>query len=113
MPMPAAMAQNLGNLIDALNPYTGINRAGYNPTGEMDIYAGNPAPTIPPTGTIGQVEIEVDTRYPGEWSFKGQPQKINKAVRIRYRFPVLDSQGNPLYWIDDYLLIGYEGANGG
>ncbi len=123
MPMPPAMAQDLGNLIDQLNPYTDLARPGYPMTGGMNVYGGNPAPTVPPTGSVGQIHIEVDSKYPGEWSFKGEPQHVSKAVRIRYRFPVLSGPlpaagatgpaPTVLYWIDDYLLIGFEGANGG
>ena len=55
----------------------------------------------------------------GEWTFKGQPQKINKAVRILYRYPVLGPPaGQPptrpvLYYVEDYLLIGFEGSGAG
>jgi hypothetical protein len=114
MPMPAGMAQDLGNLLENLNPYSGRAAApGYPlPTGEMDIYAGNPAPTVPPSGTVPQIEFEVETRYPPTWDFKGQPQRIAKAIRIRYRIPVINpSTGAVLYYVDDYLLIGFEGSN--
>ena len=115
MPMTPGMAQDLGNLIEALNPYSGRAAApGYPPpTGEMDIYAGNPAPVVPPAGTVPQIEFEVETRYPPSWDFKGQPQRIAKAVRIRYRIPVIDPSNHNavLYYVDDYLLIGFEGSN--
>jgi hypothetical protein len=114
MPMASAMAQALGNLIQDLNPYAGLTQLAKSlSTGDMDIYFGNPAPTMPPSGTVDQIHMEVDGRYPGEWNFKGQPQKINKAVRIKYRVPVKDANGNVLYWVDEYLLIGYEGSNCG
>jgi hypothetical protein len=119
------MAQNddLGSLISLLNPYTNNRQVskGGQPTGDWDIYTSNPTPT--PGGasgaTIPQIQLQVDANYPGEWTFKGQPQKINKAVRILYRFPVLGPpSGSPptptvLYWVEDYLLIGFEGSGAG
>jgi len=35
------------------------------------------------------------------------------AYRIKYRFPINDKDGNALYWLEDYLLIGFEGSMGG
>lgn len=118
MPMTTAMAQNLGDLIEQLNPYSGRPAApGFPPpTGQMDIYAGNSNPTVPPSGTVWQIEFEEQTRYSPTWDFKGQPQSVAKAVRIRYRIPVLDPAnpaGPPLHYVDDYLLIGFEGSNAG
>jgi len=115
MPMQPPMAQHLGDMIEELNPYsTGVRAAGYT-TGGMDFYAGNDLPVIPPAGDPRQFIIEVDNKYAGdyagEWTFKGQPQRIAKAVRFRYRFPVLDASGAVLYYVDDYLLLGYEGSN--
>ena len=118
MAMPAAMAQDLGDLINTLNPYTG-NTGSLLPkgttTGDMNIYTADAiaAPPVPPGTHRDRIMLEVDSKYPGEWTFKGEPQRINKAVRIRYRFPVMDSSGTLLYWVEDYLLIGFEGANGG
>jgi hypothetical protein len=114
MPMTAAMAQHLGNLIQDLNPYAELTSTTKDrKTGEMDIYFGNPTPSHPPRGTMEQIQIEVDGRYAGEWNFKGHPQKVNKAIRIKYRVPVTNSAGVVLYWVDEYMLIGYEGANCG
>ena len=102
-----AMDTDLGKLICMLNPYT----QDRTKTTEMDIYVENPDPGKIPTD-YRQVDLEVDTEYPGEWEFKQQQQRINTAARIRYRYGVKDSAGNVLYWIDDYLLIGYEGSGG-
>jgi hypothetical protein len=55
--------------------------------------------------------LEVDDHYYGEWNFNGQPQKISRALRIRYRYPVKAPSG-VVYWLEDYLLIGFEGADG-
>jgi hypothetical protein len=99
-----AMEKTVGELICRLNPYTH----------EMDIYVGNPKPNDD-NGNPCQVELEIDDKYPGEWSFKGEPQRINRSIRLRYRYPVRDKEhpNTILYWVNDYLLIGYEGAGGG
>jgi hypothetical protein len=109
-----AQADDIGNLIMLLNPYTDKpNTPKYGQsTGEMDVYMGQNA-------GIPQIQLQVDANYPGEWTFKGQPQKINKAVRILYRYPVLGPPaGQPptqpvLYYVEDYLLIGFEGSGAG
>ncbi len=49
----------------------------------------------------------------GDWAFKGQPRRIDTALRIAYRWAKKDDDGNFICWITDYLLIGYEGSNGG
>ena len=52
-------------------------------------------------------ETEWDV-YAGTWAFKGQPQRIAKAIRIPYCYT--DPKTNlPVL---DYLLIGYEGSGG-
>jgi|SRR5271167_490050 len=109
MPMTPLMAEALGNLINDLNPYfdTAI---GSN--WEMDIYMGNPSPTSPPSGNANQIEVEVDSKYPGQWNFGGQPQNINRALRIRYRYQKESASGTS-YYLEDYLLIGFQGTGGG
>jgi hypothetical protein len=111
--MAQSMEEVLGELVCDLNPYITPN------TTEMDIFLVAPAAgTKPPD--LSQVELEVDTKYSAEWDFKGQPQRVNTAVRIKYRYGVgkdktkpVDPKTNPaVYWIEDYLLIGYEGAGG-
>ena len=122
MPMPADMAQALGSLINEVNPYTEKKTEPERRplTGPMDIYTGaaapdgySPAATAKNGGNTAQIRLETDSKYPGEWMFKGQPHRVSKSVRIRYRFPVLGDDGSVLYWTEDYLLIGFEGANGG
>jgi hypothetical protein len=106
---------DLGQLILNLNPYTNRDIPYSDPVvtvGNMDIYLNQPGPgTAAPD--ISQVEVEPDGPYRQEWTFKGEPQKVGMAYRIKYRFPVNDSSGNPLYWLEDYLLIGFEGSMGG
>ncbi|MBV8504462.1 MAG: hypothetical protein JOZ11_01400 [Alphaproteobacteria bacterium] len=57
--------------------------------------------------------MEMDRYGTGDWNFKGQPRRIDTALRIAYRWPKMDTNGNFVCWITDYLLIGYEGSNGG
>ncbi|HTV45442.1 MAG TPA: hypothetical protein VMF05_09005 [Stellaceae bacterium] len=67
-----------------------------------------PAPTAPPDMT--GVWIEEDKQHP-HWEFKQQPHRIAKAVRIAYRWPY--TVGTQTVWITDYVLVGFEGSNGG
>jgi hypothetical protein len=78
---------------------------------DMDIHTRPPSPDNHPYGGI---EIEQDAGYPGDWSFKGQAQKVNKVLKIKYRAAIhkKDQHGYPTnevdYWMTAYLLIGYE-----
>ena len=118
MPMTAVEAQDLGNLINDLNPYyddsIGLGLAVAPPAApawEMDLYMGAPV-AVPPGGVANQIEVQVDNEYTGQWNFGGQPQNIARALRIRYRYPARSPSGQ-VYWREDYLLIGYEGSGGG
>jgi hypothetical protein len=113
-----APADDLGNLILNLNPYTNRTITDITPNrtiGQMDIYCGSPASgTNPPD--VSQIEVEADGPYRQEWTFKGEPQKVGMAYRIKYRFAVsyVDSAGTThRSWLEDYLLIGFEGSMGG
>lgn len=126
---------DLGEVILRLNPYSNnphLVRGSL--TGPVDIYMRAPPILAPreqaqagaptrletinrlggrePTGTIADIELEMEGDYPAEWTFKGQPQKVFKTVRIKYRYPMLDGQTPPniLYWVEDYMLIGFEGG---
>lgn len=106
-----SVAEDLGKLIILMNPYTSGSATGMDPhmfVDAFDIYTS--PPSSPPSGSSDPKKIwmEVDKRYPGEWTFKGQPHHVNTALRIAYRWARKDN-----IWITDYLLIGYEGANGG
>ena len=115
-----SQADDLGTLILKLNPYTNRDIPNSDPTlkaGEMDIYLNQPASGTPPPD-ISQVEVELDGPYRQEWTFKGEPQKVGMAYRIKYRFPVYEKpaegeEPEPLYWLEDYVLIGFEGGMGG
>jgi hypothetical protein len=116
---------HLGDLIIRLNPYAN-NKEPHRgqTTGPVDIFMRK-APNWPPvgataaapgapTGDLAEVQVEMESNYPAEWTFKGQPQKVYKTARIKYRYPVLDGPNSTtvLYWVEDYMLIGYEGGPG-
>jgi hypothetical protein len=117
----ATPAQDLGNLILSLNPYTNRDLPDSDPTlvaGPMDIYLNQSASGTTPD--VSQIEVELDGPYRQEWTFKGEPQKVGMAYRIKYRFPVSKKPAPgtttpppPLYWLEDYVLIGFEGGMGG
>jgi len=109
----------LGDLICRLNPYT---RLPTNPntglsTGFMSIgmlpsaqpgYKAND-----PNSTIACMGIEVERQYKPVWTFKGQEQTVQAAIRIPYRFPVYSDGGKQLlYWQTEYLLLGFVGGGG-
>lgn len=111
-------AEDLGNLILRLNPYTNRDMPYSDPAlaaGEMDIYCNSPS-SGKPAPDVSQIEVELDGPYRQEWTFKGELQKVGMAYRIKYRFPVYrqdDAGKTPLYWLEDYVLIGFEGGMGG
>jgi hypothetical protein len=98
----------LEELIARLNPYTS------GQVNDMDLYIRPPNPDDPNGDQGSSIELELDADYPGEWNFKGAPQKLNKVLRIKYRCKVRKggSDQNPNtpveYWMTAYLLIGYE-----
>lgn len=105
----------LGKLICDMNPYTEMPKYEMHyalKTGKMNVYVGNPV-SANSDGTVDQIEVEVEANYPAQWAFKGQAQNVNTALRIKYRFPVLDKDQNPLYWVTEYLLVGYLGSGAG
>ncbi len=97
--------KQLIKLIAMHNPYT------TGKPGDMDFLVMPPTATSP---EYSQFHVELDGDYPGDWSFKGQPQKINKVLRIQYRAKATakNAQGNAHpegdYWMSAYLLIGFE-----
>ena len=96
-------------LMAMMNPYTS------GQVDDMDLYIGHPTSGAS-DGDPSQIELELDGDYPGEWSFKGQPQKLNRVLRIKYRCKVRkkDANGNQnpsdtnFYWMTAYLLVGFE-----
>jgi hypothetical protein len=115
-----SVAEDLGKLIIMLNPYTKGAADGMDPhTFTAAAPSAGPAgaaPAAPAAGSgsgPGRIWMEIDTKYADDWTFKGQPHSISKAVRIAYRWAKKDDNGNILYWVTDFLLIGFEGSNGG
>jgi hypothetical protein len=115
------VAEALGTLIATANPY--LKAGGTSEVGRTSEARGLTMHFLQPNlGADGvpvekpvsltDINLEEDSRYPGEWMFKGQPQKIHKALRIQYRYPKRGHNGK-FYMVTDYLLIGFEGTNGG
>jgi hypothetical protein len=99
------------SLINSHNPYTS------NSMTDMTIYTGNSDFSQWADNKTNQIEVEVDGPYsmPKEWYFKGLPQQINKALRIKYRYKAIDLGApaprppiKPPHWITAHMLIGYE-----
>jgi hypothetical protein len=66
---------------------------------------------------LTHIQLEVHDHFANytsaEWSFKGAPQTIKRALRITYRYPLRDAVGNlnGLY-ATEHVLIGFAGGNG-
>lgn len=127
--------RELGMLICRLNPYSTEmdNPAGAPPVGAQAGQQGatgqagtSTAPQGGPQGATGQpaspsskrFQVEVDdyiANYTsGSWTFRGQPQTIKRALRVTYRYPLKDIDGNDTgFYATEHLLIGYAGGNGG
>ncbi len=119
-----SVAEDLGKLIIMMNPYAGGSMEPHT------FFAATP-PSVPPTTTPGAtpsppiptpapqpsdaacIWMEMDRYGVGDWSFKGQPRRVDMGLRIAYRWAKKDKEGKFMCWITDYLLIGYEGSNGG
>ena len=83
---------------------------------DMDLYL------LAPSGIGGLSAAAVDfsridvemANYAGTWDFKGVPQPLSRALRIKYRYRVPDPRdpgSDTDRWRTDYLLIGF--VNGG
>ncbi|HXC14554.1 MAG TPA: hypothetical protein VNV39_17175 [Stellaceae bacterium] len=111
----------LGKMICDMNPYTEMPKyamSGALKTGTMDVFLNAPAPgTTAPD--ISQIQVEEEGHYGAQWDFKGTSYRVNTALQVKYRFPVLgappaDGGDAPiLYWVTESLLIGFVGSNGG
>ena len=107
------LASELGEIIRKLNPYTNKrNKDTGQLTGEMELYVNGTRQTFLPTGSNTNIGLEMEGPYRQEWTFKGQPQKVGMAARIKYRYPV-QNEKEVLFWVEDYLLIGFQGSMGG
>ncbi len=111
------MADDLGNLILNLNPYTHrhILDTGLH-VGGIDIYCRqlppDPPPPPPPGVVIRNMSYEMDGPYAQDWNFRNQSLKIGMAIKICVRYEILDHNNNSS-WVEDYLLVGYGGGMGG
>jgi hypothetical protein len=100
--LPVGSLACLCALIAKHNPYT---NGGVD---DMDIHLHPPAPDDPNNDKCSQVDWEQDGGYPGDFVFKGQPQKINKVLRFKYRARRA-SDGS---WMTAYLLVAFENGTG-
>jgi hypothetical protein len=93
-------ARVLGELIPKLNPYTNTRiKDTTRSRGEMSI--------------VNADAVEMEGPYAQEWTFKGQSQRVGMAARIKYKYPVRNEQSEFLYYVEDYILIGFQGTMGG
>ena len=82
-------AEDLGNLILRLNPYTNRDMPYSDPAlaaGEMDIYCNSPS-SGKPAPDVSQIEVELDGPYRQEWTFKGELQKVGMAYALNIGSP--------------------------
>jgi hypothetical protein len=108
------MHSELGRLIHVLNPYSEqMEFPEPIPQGAISSKEGRaPTKTQVEEANIAKIQVEVDN-YHGEWNFRGQIHKIEKGLRITYRYPVLDKNKKPTgVYATEHLLIGYAGGNG-
>jgi hypothetical protein len=107
------LATELGELIRKLNPYTNKeNRETGQSTGEMELFVDNTRQSISPAGSTTIVGVEMEGPYRQEWTFKGQPQRVGMAARIKYRYPVRNGK-EVLFWVEESILVGFAGGMGG
>jgi hypothetical protein len=107
------LAAQLGELIRKLNPYTNKeNKNTGQSTGEMELFVDGARQSFLPGGSPTIVGVEMEGPYRQEWTFKGQPQSVGMAARIKYRYPVLNGK-EVLYWVDEHILVGFAGSMGG
>jgi hypothetical protein len=100
---------DLGTLIRLLNPYTD-GSAGTMHLAPAGAAPPSSPPAVDPTD-LAQIRLEVEN-HAGEWTFKANPQRVQRALRIEYRYPLKDVTGVPNgLFATQHLLIGY--VNGG
>lgn len=100
---------DLGTIIRMLNPHAG-GQPGSMHLAPAGAPPPAPAPSVDPSD-LARIRLEVDNAA-GDWIFKGQQQRVEKALRIEYRYPLSDVNGKPTgLFATEYLVIGY--VNGG
>ena len=104
------LESDLGTLIRMLNPHTDGSEGSmsFAPPG-----LGVPPPTAPIVNPadLAQIQLEIDDKA-SRWAFKTGTENIERALKVLYRYPLKDTQGNSNgLFATDYLIVGY--ANGG
>ncbi|HUC09505.1 MAG TPA: hypothetical protein VL985_03655 [Stellaceae bacterium] len=102
----SSLDEDLGRLISMMNPYTN----GESGTMDPHMFIDAKAQPVGENLEIKDVWMEIDSNYPASWTFKGQEQKVNTALRIGYRWK--KTVGTKVVWMTDYLLVGFEGSGG-
>jgi len=66
---------------------------------------------IAPDFTVFNFETQDNPAYEMDWRwmFKGQERIIRRALRFKYRYPILNGGGA---LATDHVLVGYEGGGG-
>ena len=90
-------------------------------------YANNPTPANLQTAENDEdavdaamhpidIDLAIDNDYGQEymnWTFRGQPYKVKRALLIKYRYEVIRSGVGTGVFVTDHVLVGYAGGNGG
>ena len=112
-----SIEKDLGTVIRMCNPYGkgkpktmhfGLSK----PPNFSEIKASFTASNNNSSINLSDFEVQVEN-YAGEWLFRGQSYRLNKAILIPYRCPLTDKDGELLpVFATQHLLIGYAGGNG-
>jgi hypothetical protein len=101
------MHTELGRLLHLLNPYSGAMEFPHDQASATTMEGKTEE-----AKNLAKIPVEVDN-YHGEWVFRGHIHKIERGLRITYRYPVLDKDKSPTgVYATEHLLIGYAGGNG-
>jgi hypothetical protein len=72
--------------------------------------------TLDPTLNPIDINLEIDNDYKQSymnWTFRGNPYAVKRALLIQYRYELSNSGGPTGIFATDHVLIGYAGGNGG
>ena len=108
-----SLEEALGTVIRSLNPYT-KGKPGSMTLGlpiEISISTAASSSGV----AVKDVPVEIDDYHEGraEWIFKGQPHRVQRALRIQYRHKMDGAAGDADVFATEFLLIGFAGSNGG
>jgi hypothetical protein len=107
-----SIESDLGSLIMKLNPYTNGKKMHFGPSAAASSATAADMDDVD-AADLSNFRLELQDNYADSWKFKEEPQTVNLAVRVQYRWAKLDSKGKFLCWVTDYMLIGFEGTGGG